>query len=447
MVTTTIDRSRDLATACSRFLDELEAWAEACIAELADAPPIDGHDQGTFTIAWAPLVERRGYRPALDFMKALRDGTAAHFADRGLWRHGYWRMADVHHGTEHFELFLATLWRLDPDDPETVRQMADAAEHLGNWVPDVPAWFDWDTGLFRSMHFGTDGVTDEPGGAVNLAPHLRCVTLCLLAHAMTGEQRYLDLARVHGGRWADAILVREELPVGLGERGTVYSLAGGSEAAYRRFAGQAPPLRETVDRAENFLASDAVNVFLALDERTAEPRFRRAAERLVDVLATELCDPDAGPAAQAIRGFRNHTGSERWDHDVLEAVSHLEPYGFRGLSLALPPPLDRRPSGIGKRADLPTWLEDGLPRRHNPILLGLAAELRRDERLATRAIDLARACFTLAVGALPSGRRHGCGARSVSAIARGHGRNNNAGVVTAVLAPLMDAFGLACDAG
>jgi hypothetical protein len=258
---------------------------------------------------------------------------------------------------------------------------------------------------------------------------------------MSGEERYLDLARLHGGRWADAVLVREEIPVALGERGTLYRFEGDSEAAYRRFAGQAPPLRDGVDRAENLLASDAVNAFLTLDERTGEPRFRGAAQRLVDVLATQLHDPDAGPAAQAIRDFRNRTGSERWDHDVLEALSHLHPYGFRQLSLALPPPLDRRPSGIGKRADLPTWLEDGLPRRHNPILLGLAAELRRDERLAARALDLARAYFALAVEALPSGRRHGCGARSVSAIARGHGRNNNAGVVTAVLAPLMDAFG------
>ena len=196
MVTTTIAHSPSLRVACSRFLDELQAWADDCIAELADAPPLDGHDQGTFTIAWAPLIEARAHRPALDFMKALRDKTATHFAAKGLWRHGYWRMADVHHGTEHFELFLGTLWRLDPDDPETIRQMLDAAEHLGNWVPDVPGWFDWQAGLFRSMHFGTDGVADEPGGAVNLATHLRCVTLCLLAHAMSADARYLDLARM-----------------------------------------------------------------------------------------------------------------------------------------------------------------------------------------------------------------------------------------------------------
>lgn len=35
----------------------------------------------------------------------------------------------------------------------------------------------------------------------------------------------------------------------------------------------------------------------------------------------------------------------------------------------------------------------------------------------------------------------GCSARSVSAVARGHGRDNNAGMTTAVLAPLLGALG------
>ena len=146
MTSTSVADSPDLATACERFLDELRQWADACIAELADEPALDGHDQGTFTVGWAALIEARGCRPALDFMKKLRDKAKAHFDATGLWKHGTWRMMDVHHGTEHFELFLGTLWRLDPADPVTIEQVTDAAEHMGNWSPDVPAWFDWDTG-------------------------------------------------------------------------------------------------------------------------------------------------------------------------------------------------------------------------------------------------------------------------------------------------------------
>lgn len=59
-----------------------------------------------------------------------------------------------------------------------------------------------------------------------------------------------------------------------------------------------------------------------------------------------------------------------------------------------------------------------------------------DAHLATRALDLGHATFALAMQHLPDGRDHGCSARSVSAAGRGHGRENNAGVVTALLTPL-----------
>jgi len=95
---------------------------------------------------------------------------------------------------------------------------------------------------------------------------------------------------------------------------------------------------------------------------------------------------------------------------------------------------------LGKRKDVPLWREDGELRRHNPILLALAAEVAADEHLATRAIDLARAYFALARRCFPHGREHGCSARTVSAIARGHGRENNAGMVTAALEPVLTAL-------
>ena len=47
-----------------------------------------------------------------------------------------------------------------------------------------------------------------------------------------------------------------------------------------------------------------------------------------------------------------------------------------------------------------------------------------------RYLHLARASFS-------DGREHGCSARSVSAVARGHGRDNNTGILTGVLGPLM----------
>ncbi len=95
-----------------------------------------------------------------------------------------------------------------------------------------------------------------------------------------------------------------------------------------------------------------------------------------------------------------------------------------------------RPAGVGKRQDRPLWDEDGQPRQHNPILLAAAAQIKNDQSLATQAVDLARTYFNLARQVYPHGRHHGCSARTVSAIGRGHGRDNNAGMSTAVLKPL-----------
>ncbi len=59
---------------------------------------------------------------------------------------------------EKFAQGNSILHRLDPADEVTRSQFLDAAEHFGNWVEEVPAWFDWDSGLYRSMWFGADGV-------------------------------------------------------------------------------------------------------------------------------------------------------------------------------------------------------------------------------------------------------------------------------------------------
>ena len=433
--------SGTVSVACVHLHLDVRDWAHACIREFASAPPTDGHDQATFTTAWEPYIRARGDPEALRFMTELRDRVRDHFLGTGHWHHGYWTTMDVHHGTEHFELFLGALWRLNPEDGETVRQLVDAAEHLGNWVPQVPAWFDWERGLFRGLHFGAEGVRDVPGPRTfNVPDHFRCVNLLLLAQAMTDEARYLDLACFYAGRWAEAILAGEELPVGLDEGGPVYLLTQPAEGSYRAFGGQVGEIHLRVERAENFLASGTVNALLRLWQLTGEDRFRSAAERILDVVATQLTDPDAGPAADALRTYRRVTADTRYDSAVLGAVADLAPFSFSTLSIEPEVRRERRPVGIGKRVDMPRWYEDGAPRRHNPVLLAVAAEIAQNQDLATRAVDLARAYFHLARKVYPHGREHGCSARSVSAVARGHGRNNGVGVVTGVLGPIGEAF-------
>jgi len=437
--------SPDLPIACDHFLADMGAWVADCLKRYTDAPPTNVHDQATYTTGWEPYLRATGDPAALAFLAKLRNDIREHFTSSGQWRHGYWAMQEAHHGTEHFELFLGFLTRVLPDDPETARQLNDAAEHMGNWSADVPGWFDWEQRRFRSLFFGAEGVRTEPGMEINSPDHLRCVNICLLAEEFNAKtqrgrdakesRRYLDFAVLYAGEWADALLAEERLPLALTPDGVLYDFDGAKEAVYRSFMGEVSQLQSPVDRAENFLGSDAINTFLRLWQATGDARFRLASERLLDLLVTQLDDPDAGAAADAVRAYRHRSNDTRYDAGLLAAVEKLNPFAVGNLSLDTDFRLGHRPSGVGKRSDMPRWLEDGAPRRHNPITLLAAAEISRNEALATCAVDLARAHFLLSRQAFPDGRDHGCAARTVSAIARGHGRENHAGMTTAVLTP------------
>lgn len=435
-----VDPSPTVEEAVVRYLAELRTHIYAATERYADAPATHVHDQGTFTTGWEPYIRITGDPTALQFMQQLRDKIRDHYVTTGLWRHGYWTMQEAHHGTEHHELFLGALWRLAPNDDATIAQLVDAAEHLGNWSTAVPPWFDWAQQRYCSFFFGADGVRLEPGAELNVPDHLRCVNIALLAHAATGEQRYLDLAATYGTVWADAILAKETLPIGLLPGRVVYTFTPEEEAVYRKRVGQGSPLLSPVDRAESFLASDGINMLLALWQQTQQLLFLQAAQRLLDALITNLADPDAGAVADAVRHYRQWTGDSRYDAAVLATLAEADPFAIHAIGFAPDERVSYRPSGVGKRTDMICWQEDGQPRRHNPITLALAAELTNDEALASRALDLARTYTALASRVLPDGRDHGCAARTVNAVLRGHGRENHAGMTTAVLQPLFDAF-------
>ncbi len=440
MHTIQITQSSSVAEAADQFLAQMKNWVDECIIRYADAPATNVHDQGTFTTGWESYLHTTSDVRPLAFLKSLRDKIHSHFIDTDQWQHGYWRMQEAHHGTEHYELFLGMLWRLDSTDATTIAQIVDVAEHLGNWSSAVVPWFDWDRGLYRSFLFGTDGVQMVEGAELNVPDHLRCSNIALLAHRATGEERYLELATTQVERWATALLAEEELPIGLLPDRVVYRFAPAEEAVYRARVGQSSQLLTPIDRAESFLASDAINSLLYLWQATGTVIFRQAAERLLDTLLPTLCDPDAGAVADALRHYRRWTHDSRYDQAVCAAVASSGTDRAETLAFDLTQRMGHRPAGVGKREDMLLWQTDGQPRRQSPITLGLAAELTNDVPLATFALDLASAHFQLAQQTLPDGRDHGCAARTVSAVVRGHGRENHAGMTTAVLGPLSQHF-------
>ena len=200
MITVAVDRSAHPSEACQRFLEELRVWVYACLDRYSGVEPTNGHDQLTYTTGWAPYLEHTGDEQVVAFLKTTRDSVAEHFRTNGLWKHGYWKRQEAHHGTEHYDLFLRFLFELDPDDADSRRQLLDATEHISNLVPEIPAWFDRSTGLFHSFWFGTEQVGRDGHERGNVPDHLRCVNLGLLAHSISKDERYLDLAQAYAGR-------------------------------------------------------------------------------------------------------------------------------------------------------------------------------------------------------------------------------------------------------
>ncbi|QDY70654.1 hypothetical protein [Qingshengfaniella alkalisoli] len=436
-VSAVVERTHSLDAACDLFLADLGDWVKTCIDRYRDALPIDIHDQATYASSWNIWIKYTNDPDASEFLYVLSDRISDYFQHTDQWHHGYWAQQEVHHGTEHFELFLNALYRLNPEHAATRSKILDACEHIGNWGNDCPDWFDWKTSLFRSTHLGTRTVIERPGHDINIPDHLRMINLSFLAFRVSGDSRYLDLAIAHCSRWADAINASDQIPVALQGEGWINQYSDEQRAVYGSFIEKLNTFDTDLDRAESFLASNGVDTFLEALNVTSDKKFLSAAERLLDVFATQLHDPDAGAAVDAIRRYRSLTGSNRYDSDILQAVADVHPENIGVISLDPAYDWGGRPKGIGKRKDMAKWYEDGEDRAHSPILLSLAAEISGDQLLARRSVEIARTYFRLATEAYPDGRDHGCSGCSVSAIARGHGRDNNAGVVSAVLEPML----------
>lgn len=431
---------KNVEEACAHFHADIEHWINHCIELYGQEPPSDVHDQATYTTSWRSHLSQYQHQDAVGFLARLRDDISGHFQESGQWHHGYWKKAEAHHGTEHTELFLGSLIGILPDNRKTEQAITHVAEHVGNWCSDVPDWFNWNSGMFRSLWQGTEHQTDTDGVSINVPDHLRLINISLLAYDATGEPRYLSFAEDAVGPWVRALISSKELPVAISESGPVLQLDDREDGEYRAFAGQAPPLISDVDRAENFLASNGVWTFLKVWEHLQDDSVLQVSIKLLDVISRQLEDPDAGAASAVIRQYRSLVNDGRYDAVVLGASQTRLTVPVRILSVDTKPLNVRRASGIGKRSDMPRYFEDGAPRMRTPLHLALAAEINDDEAMATQAVDLARSYFNLSRRVFPDGRSHGCAAQSVSAVARGHGRDNNAGMITAVLDPVKAHF-------
>lgn len=425
MVDIKIKTSISYDDAVERFRQEVIDWAEEAMGVLPDLLPDNSHDGGTFTVGFMPVLNKRKDAVLIKGILNYRDAMEKHFRETDLWRHGYWHMNEAHHGTEHFEIFLGSLFNMMPEDETTIDQIEDAAEHIGRWSDSFDEWYDWDKHLFKSFYLGSDGIIEKQGSRINLPDHLRFANIALLAWNATHNDRYLDFSRDYAGHWADAI-THSSIPFGINSDGPITDTDKFSE--YFPEIGQAKTIDE-IDRIENIIASGGVNLFLRMYEITGEERYINTVCLLMDKAMIHCSDPDAAVLASLALDYKKAVGDDKYIDVLKDSIG-------QNLSIvervSLIPGTDSRmkPSGFGKRSDMPTWHHDGILRKFNPVSLWIAAD---DEVMKIHALDLSRTYIRLARRVWPPVAFHGCSAQSISAVARGHGRDNGTGVVTAIL--------------
>ena len=80
-------------------------------------------------------------------MRAILDARLAYARDNLF--HGYVDGHEVHHEPETFLYFQSPFMHL-MGAPEAVSSVENFAHHVGNWVPGVPDWYDWEAHGFRT---------------------------------------------------------------------------------------------------------------------------------------------------------------------------------------------------------------------------------------------------------------------------------------------------------
>ncbi len=359
--------------------------------------------------------------------------------------HGYEPKAEAHHGTEPFLLFLPRYIGLKPDDAEAVALLTDAAEHIGNWVADVPPWYDYTRDVFIGYNIGTEYVENDERNAYELAEHFRFIHIALAAYRCTGEKRYVEWAMRYGRKRAERIAeAPNPMPLlwdlngnGLNEEDVK------AKNLHRLVASSHHIPGDPLAGIEVLLASGAIYALGDLYFLSGDEIFQTAAKRIVEPLISSLADPYNDPAPAALSYYRWTFRDTCFDYAIVEGLQQLPSTPPERLALVFPQEYRRREPGVGKRADMAYWGEWSDDGSVKPIqepttaTLTLAYQITGEIGYALRALQSAATRLNMARRVLRGGREHADMGGAVCSVAAGHGRNWGQGAVTACYGPLI----------
>lgn len=427
-----------------RLRAELSTWLDQ--SELMDGPGRHGggEDEANYSLTWFPHYLVTGEERVPQRFRSL-------LADLENWvetdcYHGYEPVAEAHHGTEPFLLFLPRYHGLFPEDETATRLIEDSAHHIGNWVEGIPDWYDYGRDCFHGYHIGTKEVGGDDDKALELAEHFRFIHIALAAYRALGEERYLEWSLRYGRKRAQQILDVGEgpLPVVWDQTGRGLSESDLSTRSQQGMGGihhhvPADPLAGI----ENLLASGAIYALGDLYLLSGEDVFPQAARRIAEPLVDELLDPYTDPGAAAVSYYRWTFADPSLDERIRDVLAGMPEESEEPLAMVFPQEYKRRGPGVGKRADMiywGYWSEDGSAtpyREPCTATLTLAYQLTGDPVYAKRALKAAAVKFIMARRVLRGGREHADMGGAICSVAAGHGRNWGQGAVTGCYGPLL----------
>ena len=417
------------AEAMLDLLSATDQWITASVKRNSDCPWHGGHDEGTFTSSWFPYYQLTGDQRVLDFLHFMRDGFIE-FANQEF-HHGYYSQGEAHHQPEPFIFFMTRLFHIDPSNQAVISVIEDAAEHVGNWVDGIPAWYDWDNHRFRSWKIGSRKAEECPPWDHEVPDHVRFVQMVVTAYLATKKDRYLDLARDYLTKWARLILDSETVPGYLVSSGDLSSIPDNLQDKERM---------SEIENVELHVSAGTSDTLLDLYEITDDSLYADAARELLCKAMCGLADPYCQPVAAQILKYREATGDRGLDEPVVQIVSSMnEELNPQSTLLLIDDRVEPHPMGLGRRKDGVKWgyrtqddrlVEEAGP---SPPTLMLAYRITGCQRYLAAALHKAARRLRLACRVLPDGRHHGCAGATIGAVASGHGRGCGIGDVTGTL--------------
>ena len=120
---------------------EMDRWLKQSM--LLDPPGKNqgGEDEANYALAWFDHYAVTQDPTILQHFFDLRSALIG-WVERECY-HGYEPVAEAHHGTEPFILFLPRYIGLQPEDQRAIEILLDAAEHIGNWSGVIEDWYDY----------------------------------------------------------------------------------------------------------------------------------------------------------------------------------------------------------------------------------------------------------------------------------------------------------------